>query len=463
MAFREGFSRVTRRVQERIETLPGLSTLVEEIGRRAVDTGTSVLSQILLRVEASRRGAVLEGFKRQYGMSGSDLALAEYPTGLDMADVSMVDQSSPVELTTRRPEAYNTKVTVRAGNEDHTFGMPIMNAAMASIGGAEFTIAMQRAGGMPLLHRMWLKPEDFSKTEEQKNELSLQRQIAAYRQCKENGVEPFVAVPVNVEWVDAVVAEGAKMLVIDTLKMSTAQVMDVIRHTKERHPDVWICAGNTVSPKEAWQFALAGADAIKVGIGPGAVCTTYETTGHGSSQWTATALVAGMLKDGKNAKILRQKVGRVPMVIADGGIKNTGDVGKLIGAGADVVMIGTRLAGTDECGLQPHVKEVVDRETGATKEEKWFDHWGQASTQATGRGMDGKVAVEGVPTKVPARGPLADVLRGWLNGMCASFAVTGATSIKDMQDKARFIRATTHAIETGKPLAKVAHDNGARH
>jgi IMP dehydrogenase len=226
------------------------------------------------------------------------------------------------------------------------------------------------------------------------------------------------------------VEAGVDVLVIDTAHGHHKNVPDALRATRRMYPDVPIIAGNIATADAAEALIEAGADAIKVGIGPGSICTTRVVAGVGVPQITAVS---------DCAKVAKRY--RVP-VISDGGIKYSGDVAKAIAAGADVVMIGSLFAGTDEAPGEQVLFQGRSYKTyrgmgsiGAMRRGS-KDRYGQAGA------ADEKLVPEGIEGRVPYRGSLGANLHQLAGGLRASMGYTGCASIEEMQSKARFIRTT---------------------
>ncbi|MFO0556709.1 MAG: IMP dehydrogenase [Polyangiales bacterium] len=226
------------------------------------------------------------------------------------------------------------------------------------------------------------------------------------------------------------VEAGVDLIVIDTAHGHSKGVLDAVRATKRTFPDVAVVAGNIATADAAEALIEAGADAIKVGIGPGSICTTRVVAGVGVPQITAVSDCAKVAK----------KFG-IP-VIADGGIKYSGDVAKAIAAGADVVMVGSLFAGTDEApgdlvlyqGRTYKMYRGMGSLGAMRKGSK--DRYGQAGT------ADEKLVPEGIEGRVAYRGPLSSILFQLVGGLRSSMGYVGCKTIPEMQQKARFVKST---------------------
>ncbi|MGD8868075.1 MAG: IMP dehydrogenase [Gemmatimonadales bacterium] len=237
------------------------------------------------------------------------------------------------------------------------------------------------------------------------------------------------------ELVDA----GVDVLVVDSAHGHSAGVLSAVQRLKEAFPDVALIAGNVASRDGARALVERGADAVKVGVGPGSICTTRVVTGVGVPQLTAIM------------EAVRGCEGEVP-VIADGGIRQSGDIVKAIGAGADSVMMGSMLAGTEESPGESFLLEgrrfKVIRGMGSLSamEEGSADRYFQDGE------LDGKKLVpEGIEGRVPYKGPVADVVYQLVGGLRSGMGYCGAVDVPDLQEKARFIRITIGGLRESHP------------
>ncbi len=210
----------------------------------------------------------------------------------------------------------------------------------------------------------------------------------------------------------------------------------MVRAVKEKYPELQVMAGNIATAEAALALAEAGADAVKVGIGPGSICTTRIVAGVGVPQISAIDNVAQALKN-------------TPVkVIADGGIRFSGDFAKAIVAGADVVMIGGMLAGTEE---SPGEIELYQG-----RSYKAYRGMGSLGAMSARHGSSDryfqsekpaeKLVPEGIEGRVPYKGHLAPVIGQLIGGLSSSMGYCGCATIKDMQDKPQFVRITGAGI-----------------
>ncbi len=235
---------------------------------------------------------------------------------------------------------------------------------------------------------------------------------------------------------ELLVRAGVDIVTIDTAHGHSKGVVDMVRAVKEKYPELQVMAGNIATAEAALALAEAGADAVKVGIGPGSICTTRIVAGVGVPQISAIDNVAQALKN-------------TPVkVIADGGIRFSGDFAKAIVAGADVVMIGGMLAGTEE---SPGEIELYQG-----RSYKAYRGMGSLGAMSARHGSSDryfqsekpaeKLVPEGIEGRVPYKGHLAPVIDQLIGGLSSSMGYCGCATIKEMQDKPQFVRITGAGI-----------------
>ncbi len=237
--------------------------------------------------------------------------------------------------------------------------------------------------------------------------------------------------------VEALVAAHVDVLVLDSAHGHNINVINSVRKVKEAFPNVQLIAGNVATAEAAEALIDAGADCIKVGIGPGSICTTRIIAGIGVPQLTAVYDVA---------KVAAKKGIKV---IADGGIKYSGDVVKALAAGADVVMVGSMVAGCEE---SPGENEIYQG-------RKFKTYRGMGSLAAMGRGSadryfqgkNGKLVPEGVEGRVAYKGNLSDTIYQLIGGLRAGMGYTGCATINDLHEKTRFVRISGAGLRESHP------------
>jgi IMP dehydrogenase len=234
------------------------------------------------------------------------------------------------------------------------------------------------------------------------------------------------------ERADALVARKVDVLCIDTAHGHSAKVMEAIRKVKAAFPSVELIAGNVGTYDGARELIDNGVDGIKIGIGPGSICTTRVVSGAGVPQITA-------IMEARRAA----EPARIP-VIADGGIKFSGDVTKAIAAGADCVMIGSLLAGTEESP-----GETILYQGRTFKSYRGMGSLGamaQGSSDRYSQEAGGKLVPEGIEGRVPYKGLLSDLVFQLVGGLRSGMGYTGSATIRELQQKARFLRVTSAGL-----------------
>lgn len=241
----------------------------------------------------------------------------------------------------------------------------------------------------------------------------------------------------SLERVDALVRAKVDVIVVDTAHGHSRLVVETVKKIKTRYPEVDVVAGNVATAEGARDLIAAGADAVKVGIGPGSICTTRVVAGAGVPQITAIYDCA------------REAVKAGVPVIADGGIKYSGDITKAIAAGADVVMVGSLFAGTEE--------SPGDIEIYQGRSYKVYRGMGSLGAMREGcrdryfqEGQE-KFVPEGVEGRVPYKGPLAETVYQLIGGLRAGMGYCGARNIQELKTKTTFMRITPAGLRESHP------------
>jgi IMP dehydrogenase len=244
----------------------------------------------------------------------------------------------------------------------------------------------------------------------------------------------------------ALLEAGADVLVVDVAHGHADAVLAIVRQLKERWPSIDVIAGNVATAEGALDLIEAGVDAVKVGVGPGSTCTTRIVTGAGVPQFSAVLECAEACRDAG-----------VP-VIADGGIKASGDITKAIAAGASTVMLGSLLAGTDESPGQTVTRRGQRYKTyrgmaslGATAARRKREQELADIAQQEDDTWLSQVVPEGVEAMVAYRGPLREVLAQLVGGLRSGMSYCNARTIEELQQNARFVRITPAGLRESGP------------
>lgn len=234
------------------------------------------------------------------------------------------------------------------------------------------------------------------------------------------------------ERIHALVSAGVDVLVVDTAHGHSQGVIDRVRWVKTHYPDIQVIGGNIATAAAARDLVAAGADAVKVGIGPGSICTTRIVAGVGVPQLTAIHNVSEALK------------GTGISVIADGGIRFSGDIAKALAAGADCVMLGGMFAGTDEAP-----GEIELYQGRAYKSYRGMGSLGAMSQGSSDRYFQDKTdnaekyVPEGIEGRVPHKGPIVNIIHQLTGGLRSSMGYLGCATIEQMHEKAEFVEITS--------------------
>ncbi|MUV91051.1 guanosine monophosphate reductase [Halapricum sp. CBA1109] len=329
-------------------------------------------------------------------------------TGYSYGDVMLVPQRSPVD--SRSDVDLSTPLTTGIDLET-----PLLSAAMDTVTESEAAIALSAAGGLGVIHRF----------------LTAEEQAAEVRRVAEAGERCGAAVGIAEDAIartDALWSAGVDVVVIDVAHGHMERCLDAVERLKSEFPDIELIAGNVATPEGAADLAAAGADAVKVGIGPGSHCTTRKVAGVGVPQLTAV--------DDCSDAAHEQGV----PVVADGGIRSSGDAVKALMAGADTVMMGSLFAGTDEAPT-----EIVEVDGTKYKRSR-----GMATTAANESRSDKDVdpeADEGVEALTEYKGPLSDVAAEFAAGIRSGLSYCGGHTIEAARENAEFIEIQQAAKE----------------
>jgi IMP dehydrogenase len=315
--------------------------------------------------------------------------------------------------------SLKTKLTERI-----ELGIPLMSAAMDTVTESKMAIAMAEAGGIGVIHR----------------NMPIEIQVQEVKAVKAAGclVAAAVGTSDGLERAAALLEAGADAVIVDTAHGHSKGVLQTVRAVRKAHPDANLIGGNVATAEGTTALIEAGVDAVKVGVGPGSICTTRVVAGVGVAQLSAVAECA------KAARTYR-----VP-IIADGGVRTSGDIVKAIAAGASTVMLGSALAGTDEA---PGELVIV---RGTT----WKSYRGMGSLGAMTQGsrdryfQEGvatdKLVPEGVSARVPYRGKVGAILAALMGGLRSGMGYTGSATIKHLQENARFVRITNAGLRESR-------------
>jgi len=319
-------------------------------------------------------------------------------------------------------EVLPREVSLKARFTRHiTLDIPFISAAMDTVTEAPMALAMARAGGIGVIHK----------------NMSAEAQAAEVGKVKAEGMRVAAGVGITADALDRVsklVEAGVDAVVLDSAHGHSKGVTDKLKEIKAAFPGLDVVVGNIATAAAARDLVAAGADALKVGIGPGSICTTRIIAGVGVPQLTAIAEVA-------------EAAGGVP-VIADGGLRYSGDIVKALAAGGDTVMCGSLFAGTDEA---PGEKVEADG--------VWYKGYrGMGSVDAMKAGSADryfqkdvkKLVPEGVVARVPCKGSVTEVIYQLSGGLRSGMGYVGAADLQALH-RAQFVRVSGASLRENHP------------
>lgn len=321
-----------------------------------------------------------------------------------------------------------------------SLAIPVLSAAMDTVTESTMAIALAKLGGLGIIHKnmsiedqvkeiQLVKSATFNETDATKDELGRLRVGAAVGVSKN-----------TLERIDALVSAGVDIIAVDSAHGHSKGVIETIKSIRQKYPELDIIGGNIVTAQAAIDLIYAGATCLKVGVGPGSICTTRVVAGVGVPQLSAINDVYSVAK--------QYKVG----IIADGGIKLSGDIPKALAAGADCVMMGSLLAGCSESPGEVFEKDGL----------KYKTYIGMGSLTAMQRGSSdryfqggvkelNKLVPEGIEACVPYKGPIHDVIYQMMGGLRSGMGYCGCKTIEDMKLYARFMKITHAGLKESHP------------
>ena len=314
------------------------------------------------------------------------------------------------------PSEVNTEVIL---TRNLKLKIPLLSSAMDTVTESKMAIAIAKAGGIGVIHR----------------NLDIKKQIKEIKKVKKYKLLVGAAVgagPNELKRAKAIIGEGVDLIVVDTAHGHTKKVSEVVKFIKKiKNSKIALCAGNIATPEAAKFLIKLGVDIIKVGIGPGSICTTRLVAGIGVPQLSAILTVRKNLKS-KNVKI-----------ISDGGIKYSGDLAKAFAAGADAVMIGSLFAGTNETP-----GKLIKKNGKVFKSFRGMGSVGAMNKGAADRYFQSKqkdtskYVPEGVEGLVKYKGDVGSVIYKLIGGLKSSMGYLGSKNIIKLRDKPNFVKIT---------------------
>ncbi len=336
--------------------------------------------------------------------------------GLTFDDVLILPGYSEV-----LPRDVNTSTQLSPGFK---LDIPLISAGMDTVTEAPMAIALAQAGGLGIIHK----------------NMSILAQAKQVTQVKAQNLKCGAAVGVTTDLLDrarALVKAGVDILTVDTAHGHSKGVLDSVRSLKKEFPGLALIAGNVATGAATQALIDAGADVIKVGIGPGSICTTRVVTGIGVPQITAIMNCAEVANEHN-----------VP-IIADGGIKLSGDITKALAVGASVVMIGSLFAGTDESPGEL----IFDRDK-VYKNYRGMGSMGAMDSGSSDRYFQTetkKFVPEGIEGRVAYKGSVKEVIYQLMGGLRSGMGYVGAANLPELREKAQLVKITQASLVENHP------------
>jgi IMP dehydrogenase len=353
-------------------------------------------------------GAMMASFAKNLGLSFDDVLLIPHRLTFSSRFNGEVDLSTEILPNIRLP-------------------YPLISANMDTVTEIRMANKMRELGGLGIVHR-------FMPAEDQYNTL---RNIDGPKVLCVGVGKPDRLINAKETSPDAIL--------IDVAHGHSNSVVQRVAEAKEFYPNVPVIAGNVATKHGVLDLLNAGADCVKVGVGPGSLCTTRVKTGCGVPQLTAIMIakeaVEQWLVDNISSKDV-DELEWVPTIIADGGIKNSGDIIKALAAGADAVMVGSLFAGTDE---------APGRIINFPGKGKMKEYRGMASQEAQVSWKGMATSVEGELTYLPYKGAVKDVFEDLINGMLSGMSYQDATNIAELRENAEFVQITSAGYKESLP------------
>jgi len=316
------------------------------------------------------------------------------------------------KVASRTQVNFKTKMT-----KNNSLDIPIIAANMDTVCESKMAIALGKLGGLGIIHQFITIKEQVKQVQEVKNQNLIAAAAIGIKDFKERTAE--------------LAKVGVNILVIDLAHGHSKYAGKTLDYLKEVHPEIDILVGNIATKDAAEYFLSKKADGIKVGVGPGSMCTTRIMTGAGVPQVTAIMDVYEAIK------------GEIP-ICADGGIKEPGDIVKAMGAGANTVMLGFLLAGTKETP-----GELIEQNQKKFKKYRGSASYDVSLKKAALHGEENKeiISVEGETTLLPYKGSIEPIIKKYLGGLASGMTYVGAKETKDLIGKADFIEISSAGLK----------------
>lgn len=339
-------------------------------------------------------------------------------TALCFDDILLVPQESDIQSR----HSVDLTMTIGFGKSSIVLDLPVIAAPMDTVCDIDMCIALDRQGGLGILHRYML-------------EETLIQKVKLLKYGKHRFGVSIAATNGYMNLSEKLYDEGARIFLVDTANGHSQYAINAVENLRSAFSDdIHIMAGNVATADGFMRLAEAGADSVRVGIGGGSACTTRIVSGHG------VPTLASIM----DVEELREMNDTNCSIVADGGIRNSGDMVKAFAAGSDAVMVGSMLAGTDEAP-----GEIITDHTG--KEAKLFR--GMASAQAQKESRGSVSVSEGVSTTVPYKGSVEHIVNQIRGGLGSGCSYSGVDQLSMLSSVAEYVIVTHSSLGESRPHA----------
>lgn len=335
------------------------------------------------------------------------------------------------------PNDVNLKTRLCDGIE---LSIPVCSAAMDTVTESAMAIALAQSGGIGFIHKNLSKEIQAEMVNAVKQAEGLSKDAAVDAKGKLLAGAAVGVSETTMDRVKLLVEAGVDIITVDSAHGHSKGVIDTVAKIHKAYPKLPLVGGNIVTGESAQALIQAGASVLKVGVGPGSICTTRIVSGVGVPQLSAISDVVQVAK--------RYNVG----VIADGGIKFSGDIVKALAAGADAVMLGGLLAGCEETPGEiievygKRVKTYVGMGSLSAMQRGSSDRYFQGGQKELK-----KLVPEGIEATVPYKGPMSDVIYQMMGGLRSGMGYCGCATITELKDKAKFVRISNAGLKESHP------------
>lgn len=342
-------------------------------------------------------------------------------TALCFDDILLVPQRSSVSSR----HSVRTSMIIGSGNRAISLDLPVIAAPMDTVCDIEMCMAIASMGGIGILHRY----------------MSYEEQLKKAKTLADAEFAFGVAIASNNGFIDqaqALYYAGVRLFLVDTANGHGSYAVDAVKALRDKFDDIHIMAGNVATADGFARLSSAGADSVRVGIGGGSACTTRIVSGHGVPTLASIMDCDRWLEEFGSSGI------DTCSIIADGGIRNSGDMIKAFAAGAHAVMVGSMLAGTDEAP-----GNVFMNEQG--QHVKAFR--GMASKEAQKDAMGSVSVAEGISTTLPYKGSVKNILEEIRGGLGSGCSYSGVHNLEELSSFSRYVKVTQASLGESKPHA----------